>query len=34
MVPCQPGMSDLAKSQDTTECTESTSGVASAAKYR
>ena len=28
IVACQPGTSDIAKSQDTTQCTESTSGVA------
>ena len=27
MVVCQPGTTDVAKSKDTTECTESTSGV-------
>ena len=32
IVPCQPGTIDAAKSQLTTECTESTSGVASAAR--
>ena len=31
-VECQPGTSAIAKSHDTTLCTESTSGVASAAK--
>ena len=29
IVACQPGTIDMAKSQDTTLCTESTSGVAS-----
>ena len=32
IVACQPGTIATAKSQETTECTESTSGVASAAK--
>src|SRR6478735_4693035 len=34
IVPCQPGMIPIAKSQPTTECTESTSGVARAARSR
>src|SRR6202000_3025879 len=34
IVVCQPGNCDVAKSNDTTECTESTSGVASAASSR
>src|SRR5437763_318387 len=34
MVVCQPGTMETAKSHDTTECTESTSGVASAARKR
>src|ERR1051326_946058 len=34
MVACQPGTSDIAKSNDTTECTESTSGVLNAARKR
>src|SRR5690606_41231965 len=34
IVVCQPGTMDMAKSHDTTECTESTSGVARAARYR
>src|ERR671916_493483 len=34
MVACQPGTSDIAKSNDTTECTESTSGVEKAARNR
>ena len=34
IVVCQPGSCDTAKSNDTTECTESTSGVASAARIR
>src|SRR5437868_1395527 len=34
MVLCQPGLSDIAKSHDTTLCTDSTSGVANAARYR
>ncbi len=29
---CQPGTIDIAKSHETTECTERTSGVASAAR--
>ena len=33
-VVCQPGTSDMAKSNDTTECTESTSGVENAARNR
>ena len=32
MVACQPGTMPMAKSQDTTECTDSTSGVARAAR--
>jgi hypothetical protein len=32
IVPCQPGLTDIAKSHETTEWTENTSGVASAAK--
>src|SRR4029078_5870244 len=34
IVACQPGVSAIAKSNDTTECTESTSGVAKAARNR
>jgi hypothetical protein len=34
IVVCQPGRLDTAKSKDTTECTESTSGVARAASSR
>src|SRR5262249_53955984 len=34
IVACQPGVSAIAKSNDTTECTESTSGVANAARNR
>lgn len=34
IVECQPGLTDIAKSHETTECTENTSGVAKAAKYR
>src|SRR5215472_2833673 len=34
IVACQPGVSAIAKSNDTTECTESTSGVANAARKR
>src|SRR6185437_14212659 len=34
IVACQPGLSAIAKSNDTTECTESTSGVANAARKR
>ena len=34
MVLCQPGTWAIAKSHDTTLCTESTSGVANAAKNR
>jgi hypothetical protein len=34
IVVCQPGSCETAKSNDTTECTESTSGVASAASSR
>jgi hypothetical protein len=34
IVVCQPGTMETAKSHDTTECTESTSGVASAARKR
>ena len=34
MVVCQPGTSETAKSNDTTEWTESTSGVASPASSR
>ena len=33
-VECQPGTCAIAKSHDTTECTENTSGVAMAAKNR
>ena len=32
IVVCQPGSTEVAKSKDTTECTESTSGVESAAR--
>src|SRR3954466_7664661 len=32
IVACQPGVSAIAKSNETTECTESTSGVANAAR--
>ena len=32
MVVCQPGITDVAKSNDTIECTENTSGVANPAK--
>ena len=32
IVACQPGTIAIAKSHDTTQCTESTSGVASAAR--
>src|SRR3954468_13209234 len=34
IVACQPGASAIAKSNDTTECTESTSGVENAARKR
>src|SRR6476660_3534201 len=34
IVVCHPGVSAIAKSNDTTECTESTSGVAKAARNR
>ena len=34
IVVCQPGSCDTAKSNETTECTESTSGVARAASSR
>src|SRR5213075_1292136 len=34
IVACQPGTSDMAKSKDTTECTDSTSGVENAARNR
>src|SRR5687768_10065013 len=34
IVACQPGVSAIAKSKDTTECTESTSGVLNAARNR
>ena len=34
IVACQPGMSETAKSKLTTECTDSTSGVARAASRR
>src|SRR5690242_3276481 len=34
IVACQPGVSAIAKSNDTVECTESTSGVDSAARKR
>jgi hydrogenase maturation factor HypE len=34
MVVCQPGMTDVAKSNDTTLCTESTSGVERPARSR
>ena len=34
IVVCQPGICDVAKSNDTTECTESTSGVARPASSR
>src|SRR3954464_15289842 len=34
IVACQPGVSAIAKSKDTTECTDSTSGVANAARNR
>ena len=34
IVVCQPGMTLVAKSKRTTECTESTSGVESAARIR
>src|ERR1051326_4923791 len=33
-VVCHPGTSDIAKSNDTTECTDSTSGVEKAARKR
>ena len=34
IVVCQPGSCEVAKSNDTTECTERTSGVESAARRR
>src|SRR2546423_15477729 len=34
IVVCQPGVSAIAKSKDTTECTDSTSGVENAARNR
>src|SRR5688572_22158714 len=34
IVACQPGVSAIAKSNDTTECTDNTSGVLNAAKKR
>ena len=34
MVVCQPGTTDVAKSMDTIECTENTSGVAMPAKTK
>ncbi len=34
IVVCQPGVSAIAKSKETTECTESTSGVENAARNR
>ena len=34
MVVCQPGTSDVAKSVLTIECTDSTSGVASAGQHQ
>ena len=34
IVVCHPGMTDVAKSNDTIECTENTSGVARPAKTR
>src|SRR3954471_4911055 len=34
IVACQPGVSAMAKSKDTTECTDSTSGVLNAARKR
>ncbi len=34
MVACQPGVRAMAKSNDTTLCTDSTSGVANAARNR
>src|SRR5215212_2207635 len=34
IVACQPGVSAIAKSNDTTECTDNTSGVAKAARNR
>ena len=34
MEACQPGVSAIAKSKETTECTESTSGVLKAARNR
>ena len=34
MVVCQPGITEVAKSKDTTECTENTSGVAMPASTR
>ena len=34
IVACQPGVSAIAKSNDTTECTDSTSGVLNAARNR
>jgi hypothetical protein len=34
IVACHPGTIDIAKSHDTTECTETTNGVANAANRR
>ena len=34
IVVCQPGTTEVAKSNETTECTESTSGVESAARSK
>ena len=34
IVVCQPGMTEVAKSNDTIECTESTSGVERPARIR
>src|SRR5687767_4397735 len=34
IVACQPGVSAMAKSNDTTECTDNTSGVLNAARNR
>ncbi len=34
IVVCQPGITDVAKSNDTTECTERTSGVERPARIR
>ncbi len=34
IVACHPGVFAIAKSNDTTECTDSTSGVANAARNR